>query len=63
MYERFPGATSEAIDAFIVWSLSDVPRDEYQWSKWDGTPEHANDIVDMFCARATKVQKRLGIVG
>ena len=50
-----------SFEAFREFAKKQVGRETYEWSKWDGSEAHANEINDVHCARLAGERERLGI--
>lgn len=50
-----------AFETFREFAKKQDGRETHEWSKWDGSEAHANEINDVHCARLDKERERLGI--
>ena len=48
-------------EKFREWCRKQEKRESYEWSKWDGTEAHGNEINDVHCALMDKQRERLGL--
>lgn len=51
---------NEQRERFLTWLQAESARCAHEWSKWDGSVRHGEQINDMQCDRIDAAKQRLG---